>query len=152
MIFLFSLMKKETKNYSWVNIVFFVFMNLRFQRLKIKNLKTTSKRRSAPRAVRQKAHLAERCHSVFSLFLNVFYLRATEDCMFRNSIVKPLKFATDKWHSVSIFFIMILLFCLMKKVTKIIHTLLLFFLYSWPEPERRTDEIIFDFNAWKLKT
>jgi hypothetical protein len=28
---LFSLMKKVTKKYSWDNIVFFVFMNLRFQ-------------------------------------------------------------------------------------------------------------------------
>ena len=65
---------------------FFVFMtrawkanrwnNLRFNCLKIKNLKTTSKHRSAPRAVRQKAQLAERCHSVFSLFFYVFNLRA----------------------------------------------------------------------------
>ena len=69
-------MKKETKKYSCFIIVFFVFMNLRFHCLKIKNLKTNSKHRSAPRAVRQKAQLAERCHSVFSLLFYVFNLRA----------------------------------------------------------------------------
>jgi hypothetical protein len=49
---LFSLMKKVTKKYSRVVIVFLVFMNLRFHCLKIKSLKTTSKCRSTARAVR----------------------------------------------------------------------------------------------------
>ena len=49
---LFSLMKKVTKKYSRVVIVFLVFMNLRFHCLKIKSLKTTSKYRSTARAVR----------------------------------------------------------------------------------------------------
>ena len=80
-------MKKETKNYSCFTIVFLVFMNVRFQCLKIKTLKTTSKRRSAPRAVRQKAQLAERCHFVFSLFLYVFNLRAGVRLVMRTIVV-----------------------------------------------------------------
>ena len=84
--FSFLLDQKRNKKIFMRYYCFFVFMtrawkangwnNLRFHRLKIKNLKTTSKHRSAPRAVRQKAQLAERCHSVFSLFFYVFNLRA----------------------------------------------------------------------------
>ena len=55
--------------------------------LKIKNLKTTSKHRSAPQAVRQKAQLAERCHSVFSLFFYVFNLRAGVKLVMRTIVV-----------------------------------------------------------------
>ena len=74
--FSFALTQKKQKKIFMLYYCFFVFMNLRFHCLKIKNAKTTSKRRSAALAVRLSGSTRGLLQLCFIVVFYSFYLGA----------------------------------------------------------------------------